>query len=109
MTYIESDWKIFRKRVPEWQERYLTIKNQEITKMLSDDRKTPTERFWEAKEQMKKDARILVDCFDGHSRGKMGWYLFLMHLHKVITDEDLVDFSDSLREEVFKSKNAFNR
>ena len=99
----ESDWKIFRKRVPEWRERYLNVKNQEIIAVLTDKNKTPTEQFWDAKEKMKEEARILVDCLDGHSRSKMLYYLILMYRHGLIQDVDLEEFSQELREQILAS------
>jgi hypothetical protein len=95
---MESDWKTFRKRVPEWRERYLMKENKEIITILADERQTPTERFWDAKKKMKEEARILVDCLDGHSRSKMRWTLLLMHRHGLIEDPDLEEFSSELRE-----------
>ena len=96
----ESDWKVFRRRVPEWRERYLSLKNQEIIAILTEKDKTPTEQFWDAKEKMKEEARILVDCLDGHSRSKMDWYLFLMYRHGLIQNADLEEFSEELREQI---------
>ncbi len=64
---LESDWKTFRKRVPEWRERYLAGQNRQIAALLADGEKTPTEQFWEAEEKIKSVARILVNCLDGHS------------------------------------------
>ena len=54
----ESDWKTFRNRVPEWRERYLRKKNKEIIRILTDENKTPTEQFWEAKEKMEKETKV---------------------------------------------------
>jgi hypothetical protein len=100
---MESDWKIFRNRVPEWRERYLLKKNEEIIAVLTDERKTPTERFWDAKKKMGEEARVLVDCLDGHSRSKMRWYLYLMYGHGLIEDADLEEFSGELREQILES------
>jgi hypothetical protein len=100
---LESDWKTFRKRVPEWRERYLLRKNEEIISILTDESKTPTERFWDAKERIKEEAKILVDCLDVHSRSKMPWYLLLMHRHGLIQDSDLGEFSEALREQILAS------
>jgi hypothetical protein len=36
---LESDWKTFRKRVPEWRERYLMEKNREIIAILAGEAK----------------------------------------------------------------------
>lgn len=95
---LESDWKIFRKRVPEWRERYLLKKNEEIVGLLTDEGKSPTERFWDAKERMKEEAKLLRECLDGHSRSKMEWYLLLMHTRGFVQDNDLEEFSEQLRE-----------
>ena len=101
---LESDWKLFRKRVPEWRERYLSLKNKEIVGIFADNNKTPTEQFWDAKKKMEEEARILVDCLDGHSRSKMQWYLLLMHHYGLIRDEDLDEFSEELREQVLRHR-----
>ena len=96
----ESDWKTFRRRVPQWRERYLRRKNEEVAGLLTSTVGTPTERFWEAKEQMEAEARILVECLDGHSRSKMSWYFLLMYRHGLIGAEDLAGFSAEVREGV---------
>lgn len=100
---LESDWKIFRKRVPEWRERYLRSKNDEIVGILTDKSRTPTERFWDANKKMKEEAKVLVDCLDGHSRSKMQWYLVLMHRRGLIQDSDLDEFSAMLRQLILTS------
>lgn len=106
---LESDWKTFRKHVPEWRERYLAEKNPEIVAVLSDESKTPTERFWDAHERMKEEARTLVECLDGHSRSKMEWYLSLMHRHGLIRDGDLEVFSEGLREHILEISRNLGR
>ena len=75
---MERDWKTFRKMVPYLRERYLKEKNIEIIKILEDKNKNETERFWDARERMEKEDKILVDCLDGHSRSKMVFYMTLM-------------------------------
>lgn len=96
----ESDWKKFRTRVPEWRERYLEKQNQEIVDSLQQSGKTPTERFWEARDRIEQEARTLEACFDGHSRSKMTWFLLLMHRHGIVDADDLVEFSDDLQDEM---------
>ena len=103
----ESDWKTFRKRVPEWRERYLEEQNKRIAAMLVDEKKTPTERFWDTEKEMKAVARILVNCLDGHSRSKIEMYLCLMFRHKMIGKEDLEEFSGELRERIMRVSEAF--
>jgi hypothetical protein len=105
---LESDWKIFQKHVSEWRERYLLKKNGEIIGILTDESKTPTERFWEAKKRIKEEAKVLTDCLDGHSRTEMEFYLRLMHRHGLIQDTDLKEFSEALREQVLTRLKASN-
>ncbi|MCD6527431.1 MAG: hypothetical protein J7K75_10620 [Desulfuromonas sp.] len=100
MKPLESDWKKFRKRVPEWRERYLSGKNTEIVAILTDESRTPTEQFWDAKERMETEAQILKDCLDGHSRSSMFTYMLVMFRHKLIVESDLSEFSDELREQI---------
>jgi hypothetical protein len=97
---LESDWKIFVKRVPEWRERYLLKKNKEIIGILTEESKTSTVRFWAAKNKMKEEAKVLIDCLDGHSRSKMQRYLLLMHHHGLLQDSDLKEFSEALRGQI---------
>jgi hypothetical protein len=94
----ESDWKIFRKRVPEWRERYLHIRNRDILEILTDKDKTPTEQFWGAKKKMDDEAKMLRVCLDGHSRSKMFYYLYLMYQRGLVCDGDLDEFSTELKE-----------
>ncbi|HEY7745807.1 MAG TPA: hypothetical protein VIA07_05670 [Desulfuromonadales bacterium] len=97
---LESDWKTFRKRVPEWRERYLAGQNRQIAALFADGEKTPTEQFWEAEKKINAVGRILVDCLDGHSRSKMEMHLCLMYRHKMIGAVDLEEFSGGIKERI---------
>ncbi len=97
---MEKDWKIFKTNIPKWREQYLAIKNKEIISILLEDNKTPTEQFWKAKDNMVKISRILTDCFDELSRSEMITKLLFMHKYGVISKEDLVEFSDELKEKL---------
>jgi hypothetical protein len=97
---LESDWKTFRKRVPEWRERYLARQNQQIAALFTDGEKTPTEQFWEAEKKINAVAQILVDCLDGHTLSKMEMFLCLMYRHKMIGAEDLEEFSGGIKERI---------
>lgn len=103
----ESDWRLFRERVPEWRERYLDNVNDEIASIFTSEEATPTEIFWKAKERMDDEAQILVDCLDGHSRSNMRMHLLLMHRHGLIDDADLGEFSEGLRERILMLSREF--
>ena len=95
---IESDWKTFRRLTPEWRECYITRINKKLVKNLSHPKETQTDAFWDTKEKADKTAKILRDCLDGHSRSRMTHSFFLMLTHKMITLDDLTDFSKELQE-----------
>jgi hypothetical protein len=103
---MESDWKKFRAMVPMLRERYLAAINARVTQTLTDPAKTETERFWDALDEMKKEAKNLRDCLDGHSRSKMLFYLWNMKSVGMVTPADLADCSDQLKEQVFGSRSA---
>lgn len=105
---LESDWKTFRKRVPEWRERYLRRKNRDIVNRLTAPAKTATEQFWDAKQTLDEEARTLRECLDGHSRSKMQWYLILMYRHGLIHDSDLNELSEEVRDHVLKASKVFD-
>ena len=47
---------------------------------------------------IKLEAKILMDCLDGHSRSKMWRYMVKMYYYDIIRDSDLEEFSPELRE-----------
>jgi len=96
----ESDWKKFRVIVPVLRERYLAARNGVIAALLTDPAKTETERFWSAMAEMEKEAKVLRYCLDGHSRSKMWEYMLSMIHARMLTREDLAQFSDELQKEL---------
>lgn len=101
----ESDWKAFRKMVPDLRERYLEEKNKDIAAILMDESLTSTRRFWDARERIEKERKILEDCLDGHSRSKMKWYMYLMYRHKMLSDLDLENISEDLGNDIKETLN----
>lgn len=89
----ESDWKKFTALLPVWRERYLTEKNPRIAALLTEPGKTETERFWAAEKVIEKEARTLQRCLDDIRRSRMIERLLEMRLAKMISREDLADFS----------------
>ena len=101
---VESDWKKFRDMVPRLRERFLVERNAHIARLLTDSKKSETERFWEAEEEARKVARTLRDCLDGHSRSKMTYFLYAMRAAGMLRKEDLVDFSQELQMQIFDER-----
>jgi len=53
----KSDWKLFREKLPEWQEKYMEKLVGEYVVFLSQDDKAASEKFWEMEKRIKKDRK----------------------------------------------------
>ena len=98
--HTEEDWRRFRDIVPKLRERYLAECNAKVAALLIDREKNETERFWNAMEEMEKEADTLRRCLDGHSRSKMWMYMLSMIGAGVLKKEDLAEFSEDLQKEI---------
>jgi hypothetical protein len=106
MKPLESDWKTYNKLVPLVRDRFLLGKNAELIAILSQESKTPTETFWEAKSLMDEQAEILSQCLGHHSRSHMWLSVLLLRRYGLIRDQDLEQFSESFRQEVIKGSDV---
>lgn len=92
----ESDWKLFRKRVPEWQEAYMDKLNHEYIELLSKPGQ-PSDKFWELEKRIKIDRRspgVVLDM----RRSTMFMNIIGLLSDGVITLKDLVGFSQDLQD-----------
>jgi hypothetical protein len=97
---MESDWRKFRDMVPHLRERYLAGCNARIARIIADPKRNETERFWDALEEMEKQAKILRQCLDGHSRSSMFSFMCGMLSVGMLTKEDLLQFSEELQQKL---------
>ncbi len=94
----ENDWKLLRKLVPKWQERYMDKLNKEYIQILNKDG-NPSSIFWELEKRINKDKQHIGVVIDMR-RSKMIENILLMLKEKVIFIEELEDFSNELKEEI---------
>ena len=92
----ESDLKLYRKRAPQWRERYLQKRNEAFATHLNDPEKVPSERFWEVLEEMKAEAKILRSL-GHHARSNMVFSMVQMLGYGMIAREDITGFSEELQ------------
>ncbi|MGN0634155.1 MAG: multidrug transporter [Oscillospiraceae bacterium] len=98
MNIKESDWKIFRAKVPDWQETYMENLIKEYISLLSEE-KLASDKFWELESLVKKDKRrpgVIIEM----RRSKMIYNIIALLNDNVITFDDLNDFSEELRETI---------
>ena len=96
----ESDWKHFSDMVPKLRERYLAECNARIAALLTRPDKNETDHFWDAMEEMNKEAKVLRRCLDGHSRSNMWLSILSMIGAGMLKKEDMAVFSEDLQKEV---------
>ena len=92
----ESDWKLFRTRLPGWQERHMESLIREYAALLSSSEKA-SEKFWALDERIHED-RQHVGVVARMSRSNMYTNLLALLQDGVISLDDLDGFSDDLRE-----------
>lgn len=99
MTEIsKSDWKLFRQKMPDWQERYMERLDKEYIELLSSDKPAST-KFWELYERMKSDKKskgVIIE----YRKNQAVWDIMTLVNDGIISMEDLSDFSDELKEEI---------
>ena len=94
----EKDWRIFREKVPEWQERYMDGLCKEYVELLSRDG-NPSERFWALHDRIRRDKRSIGVQIEMR-RSLMRQNLMLLLRDNVITPADLDCFSDDFRAQI---------
>ena len=59
----EKDWKLFRSRIPDWQEAYMDKLNHEYIELLSGEG-NPSDKFWALEERIRQDKKDRKYCPD---------------------------------------------
>ena len=99
MDISKKDWKLFRERLLGWQENYMEGLVKEYANFLNDDKKPASEKFWELEKRIKEDKHhpgVVMEL----KKSEVIWDMVCLIRLKVITYNDLLDFSDKLQNEV---------
>lgn len=95
----KKDWKLFRERLSEWQENYMEGLVKAYADLLNDDKKPASEKFWELEKRIREDKRhpgVIMEL----KKSEVIWDIVRLIRLKVITYDDLSEFSDELKQEV---------
>lgn len=92
----EQDWKLFRRRLPLWQEAHMDKLNQEYIRLLLGEGNA-SDKFWELEERIRRDKKSVGVVADMR-RSQMHSHLISLLLHEIIREEDLDGFSEELKE-----------
>ena len=94
----ESDWKLFRKRVPGWQEAWMDELNREYIALLESDGQ-PSDKFWELEKSIRRDRQSVGVVIDMR-RSMMTVGIMRLLGDGVISLDDLDGFSEELVEKM---------
>lgn len=78
----ESDWKLFRKLLPEWQERFMGRLLGEYSTMIA-GQGLASDRFWRLQKRLQKDVRKVGVCAEMR-RSVMDMNLRSLYLHAAL-------------------------
>ena len=99
MDISKKNWELFREKLSGWQENYIEGLVKEYANFLNGDKKPASEKFWELEKRIKEDKRhpgVIMEM----SKSEAIWDIVRFIRLKVITYDDLSDFSDELQLEV---------
>lgn len=98
MEPSKKDWKLFSVKISDWQESYMEKLVKEYIDYLSCD--LPASRkFWELEKKIKQDKKkpgVILEL----RKGNMLFDIIRLINDGVITMDDLLEFTDELRENV---------
>ena len=94
----KGDWKLYREKIGEWQEHYMEQLVKEYADYLCSDLPAST-KFWEIEKRIKRDRKTPGVCIELR-KSDMFWDIAGLINDKVISMDDLEEFSDDLKEAV---------
>lgn len=99
MDISKKDWKLFREKLSDWQEKYMEGLVKEYVNFLNDDKKPASDKFWELEKRIKEDKHqpgVIMEM----RKSEAIWDIVRLTKLKVITYDDLSEFSGELQQEV---------
>ena len=94
----KRDWKLYREKIGRWQEHYMEKLVKEYADYLRSDLPAST-KFWQIEKRIKRDRKTPGVCIDLR-KSAMYWDIAGLINDKVISMDDLEEFSDDLKEAV---------
>ena len=94
----KKDWKLYRERLPEWQEHFMERLTKEYIELLSAPGNA-SDHFWELEERIRKDKKnpgVLLTV----TKSNAIWDIAVFAGRGIITMDELDGFSSDLIEAV---------
>ena len=94
----KRDWKLYREKIGDWQEPYMEKLVKEYADYLCSDLPAST-KFWEMEKRIRRDRKTPGVCIELR-KSDMFWDIAGLINDRVISMDDLEEFSDGLKEAV---------
>lgn len=94
----KRDWKLYREKIGDWQEHYMEKLVKEYADYLCSDLPAST-KFWEMEKRIRRDGKTPGVCIELR-KSDMFWDIAGLINDRVISMDDLEEFSDGLKEAV---------
>ncbi len=94
----KRDWKLYREKIGDWQEHYMEKLVKEYADYLCSDLPAST-KFWEMEKRIRRDRKTPGVCIELR-KSDMFWDIAELINDRVISMDDLEEFSDGLKEAV---------
>ena len=94
----KSDWKLFKNKIVEWQERYMEKLNKEYIEILS-GKESAADKFWKLEERVRKDKKHPGVIIEMNKRDVI-FNIFRLLDAEVIERDELEEFSEDLKDTV---------
>ena len=107
MEITKTDWKLFRERLPEWQERYMEKLEKEYIEYLESDEAAST-KWWGLRKKIHDDYNCPGVRLDLIKRN-VDSDLVRLIMWRVITEDDIDGFSDELIDIVKNNVDCLNK
>lgn len=97
-NFTEKDWKLFKSKIPQWQEKYMSKLISEYSELLNSNEKS-SEKFWQLEKRIRSDKKhsgVIIET----RRSVFIQNLIMLIQGGVISFSELDEFSDELKETV---------
>ena len=99
MEISRKDWKLFREKLPVWQENCMSLLIKGYITLLTTEDKRASERFWELERKIKID-RCNPGVILNMRKSEAVYDIISLIRLGVITYDDLADFSEDVKKAV---------
>ena len=96
---MEKDWKLFKKKLGDWQEAYMDKLIEEYKDILNSDTSS-SDKYWTLRKKIYNDYKSPSVLARDVSRSNMFIILLGLLRDEAITMDDLDEFSDELKEDI---------